>query len=354
MDPKNEAIETNETLDPIAAMDEGIAMADKDEGIEPAPEVVEPEQVEPEPELEPEADPEADPEAEPELEVSPEDAAKAEIEAEADALGLKPGKSRDRFHELTSQVREAAPVMEAIKAANVKAEDLPDIIARAESHVEWVKHVVDTGATPEQYGMTLEFLGDIGAAGKGDMVAAERAFEKVMGEAKALASLLGRPIEGVYDPLDGHDDLKGMVDDLTLDRTKALEIARDRQTAAAIRESQTNNAAATTEASAQAQGIQSLVQIDAHLQANDPDYDRKRPMLNAMVANIRATLPPNQWATATQQAYATIPAMPAPVVVPKRPVGRVPARGGGTHGRMQQAQFDDPMAALDAGIASAS
>lgn len=235
----------------------------------------------------------------------------------------------------------------------MKPEDLPDIIARAESHVEWVKHVVDTGATPEQYGMTLEFLGDIGAAGKGDMAAAERAFEKVMGEAKALASLLGRPIEGVYDPLDGHDDLKDMVDDLTLDRTKALEIARDRQTAAAIREAQSNNAMATSEASAQEQGIHSLVQIDAYLQANDPDYTRKRPILNAMVENIRATRHPSEWAQATQKAYASIPALPAPVVN-KPPVGRVPMRGGGTHGRMQQAQFDDPMAALDAGIASVS
>lgn len=366
MDPNNETPRDdneapNPETDALAAMDEGIKQADADEGVEQAQEVDQPEAEEAQPDGEPEAaeipQPEDGEQEQPD-QPDPEGEAKAAAEAEADALGLKPGKSRERFHELTAQVREAAPVIEAIKAAGIEAAELPEIIQRAQAHNEWVGHVVNTGASPEQYGMTLDYLSDIGAAGRGDMAAAERAFEKVMGEAKALAEMLGKPLEGIYDPLDGHDDLKALVDELAIPREKAIEIARDRQVARTLqqgREASTEQARAQQDVDA---GIDSLIQLDAHFRQNDPGYEQKRPVLNAMVANIRATLPPSQWAQATQQAYASIPAMAAPQTAttpqaPKPPVGRVPLRGAGTHGRLQQAQFDDPLAALNAGIEAA-
>lgn len=349
MDPNNETIEveTPDELDPIAAMDEGIKQADEleVETPEPEPEVAAPEVESVEAENEPAAGGEQQEADTPN-----------EVDAELDSLGVKSAKSRERFHELTNQVKEAAPLLEAIKTAGIELSELPEALARANQHVEWVKHVVDTGASPEQYGTMLEYLADVGAAGKGDMAAAERMFEKVMGEAKALASMLGKPIEGVFDPLDAHEDLRELVDDMSLSREKALQIAQDRQTAQALKaaqaaqgeQAQAQNSEALAK-QAEDQGIDSLIKIDEYLRAQDPDYERKRPMLNAMVANIRATLPVNQWAQATQEAYATIPAMPAP----KPAVGRVPVRGGGVHGRMQPAQFEDPLAALDAGIDAA-
>lgn len=365
MDPNNETTRDdngapNPETDALAAMDEGIKQADADEGIELDQDTEQPEAAGAQPAGEPEGAEIPQPEViEPEQpeQPDPDVEAKAAAEAEADALGLKPGKSRERFHELTAQVREAAPVMEAIKAAGVEAAEIPDIIQRAQAHNEWVGHVVNTGASPEQYGMTLDYLADIGAAGRGDMQAAERAFEKVMGEAKALAEMLGKPLEGIYDPLDGHDDLKALVDELALPREKAIEIARDRQTARAFqqgREVSTEQARAQQE---QEEATRQLIAVDGKLWAEVPGYDHIRPALNAAATRIRATMPPSQWGQAVwEEAQALIPLIPKPAqpAQPDRPpVGRVPLRGAGTHGRLQQAQFDDPLAALNAGIEAA-
>lgn len=362
MDPENE-IETPETTpeqDALAAMDAGIKQADEEAvAVETPPaDAPEGEQSEGEPENgEPVEAPAAEAPAEGEPEQpDPSEQARAEAEAEADALGLKPGKSRERFHELTAQVREAAPVMDAIKAANISAEDLPTVLQQASSHREWVQHVVDTGATPEQYGMTLDYLSDIGAAGRGDMAAAERAFEKVMGEAKALATMLGRSIEGVHDPLEAHPDLRDLVDEMAIPREKAIELARDRDRAKAVEQGQAQMAEQGRAQQEQDEGTRQLIVVDSKLRAEVPGYDHIRPALNAAATRIRATVHPSQWGQAVwEEAQALIPLIPrqAQPAQPERPpVGRVPLRGAGTHGRMQQAQFDDPLAALDAGIAA--
>lgn len=340
----DEPVQTDEHQELMAAMDAGISEADGRD--DDSPDL---EDAEPTPEGQ-DGDAQPEPEQEAEQEQTADEDAKAEVEAEADALGLKPGKSRERFHELTAQVREAAPVMEAIKAAGLAATDIPEIIQRANSHVEWVKHVVDTGASPEQYGMTLEYLADIGAAGRGDMAAAERAFEKVMGEAKALAAMLGKEMEGVYDPLEGHADLQQLVEDLSLTKEKAVEIARDRQTARALQQGREQQAQHESAKQAEQSGIDDLIRLDAAFRQQDPAYDQKRPYLDAMVATIRKTLPPSQWAAATQEAYSRIPTPQAPPPPANPPVGRVPMRGTGTHGRMQQQVFDDPMDALNAAL----
>ena len=271
----------------------------------------------------------------------------AEVEAEITSLGLKE-KSAARFRELTAEVKELAPIREQLKAAGIDdLAQLPRIVQRSRDADDLVAMVQETGATPDQYGMTLDYLKTLNAAHGGDMKAAELALAMVMSEAAELAKALGRELPGIHDPLEGHADLQAAVQAGDMDRKAAAEVAHARfiqQSAQAQRQQQDTSRQSQAEAD---NARNQLIAYDAQMQA-DPQYAAKRPMLNALVSEIRATLPPAQWLAATQRAYLSIPDVPAAQSAPRAPAPVANAvRPSGPRGTLEPASFDSPEDALE-------
>lgn len=277
-----------------------------------------------------------------------------DTEKEVADLNLK-GRTADRFRELSGEVKAAAPVMEAIKAANIPIEQLPSALKAASDHREWVQQVVDTGASPEDYADSLHLLSLVSRAREGDNASAEAALQALAPIVADIARLTGREVPGLFNPIDAHPDLKDAVEVGDMTHKAALEVVRARQLTANTQQQNTQRQQAYAQSQAAQQGVNDLIAIDAEFKASDADYARKRPILNGIVQTIRETLPPGQWATATRKAYAAIQlpaAAPAPVVRATPPVGHVPLRPTGSRANLQP-DFDDPMAAMMAGIQAA-
>ena len=317
----------------VAALDEGVA------SLEPA------EEAEPEPEAAP--DPET-PEPEAPAEPEPDDVEQAVAQAKADGVSEK---GQARVRELATKLKELAPLREALESAGIKdVATLPELVNRAKQGDDLMSYIQETGADAEQYGLTLDYLATVNRALKGDTKAAEKALEVAQREVQQLAALIGREVPGMHDPLAAHADLNAAVEAGEMTRKYALEVAQARQGQNLARATSERSSAEQAQTQAQEQARSALQQFDATMAQSDPTYAAKRPALNQMVAFIRQNLPPGQWLKATQEAYKTIP---APAVAPppaaKPPVG--PVRPTGPRPTMAP-QFDDPMKALEAGVAS--
>jgi hypothetical protein len=336
----------------LAAIDEGIAAAEPVTD-EPAADPV------------PDAEPvPADPAAEPEAAGEPEpvaDEPKAEepkpddTETEIAALGAK-GKTADRIRGLAAEVKELAPIREALTAAGIKdVADIPRLVQKAQTADALAAQVMDTGATPDQYGQALDYLALTSAAAKGDRAAAEQAYELLTNEVKSLAQMLGKELPGIHDPLAAHPELLEEVEAGDLTRARALQIV-------AAMAAQTHQSTAQQQSRAQAEQQHAQQQADAaltalgnSLAAQDPHYLARFPALKAAVNDIRNEYPPDQWVARTQRAYERIAMIPvaAPVaaapVLPK--VG--PVRAQGHAAPPLQPEFKSAEEALEWGIANA-
>lgn len=279
-----------------------------------------------------------------------------DTEDEIAALGLKE-KSAARFRELTAEVKALAPIREQLEKAGIKdVAELPRLVRDAQDGADLVKMVQGTGADPEQFGLTLDYLSAVSAASKGDRAAGEAAWTMWLSEGKALAQALNKEMPGVFDPLAAHDDLADAVEKGDMSRQHALEVAhaRSHQQALSQHRQRTQEQERVTQVQQQAvqQGIASLQQWEQQAMAKDPDYAAKRPALNAKVAEIRQMLPPAQWAYATELAYQAIRAS-APAPAPKLPTPG-PVRPGGPRPTMAPTTFNSVEDALDYGINLAS
>lgn len=280
----------------------------------------------------------------------------ADTEKEITDLGIKNDKTAARFRELTAEVKALAPIKAELEKAGIKdVAELPALVRAAKDGTDLVAMVQETGASPDQFGMTLDYLGLITKAGQGDRAAAEKAFEVVGKEYAELAKALGKELPGVYDPLAEHADLSAAIEAGDMTRKAALEVvaARNATKLQGVARERQQAEAQTTQAqqAALTQGRDSLNALEAELMAADPQYAAKRPALVAKVAEIRQQFPPAQWAAAARLAYQGI-VVAAPAAPAKPAPG--PMRPGGPRPAIAPAVFDDPDAALDAGIAAAS
>ena len=284
----------------------------------------------------------------------------ADTEAEIASLGLKE-KSAERFRGMAAEIKELAPLREAMKAAGIEdVARLPELVQRSKVGEDMVQMVVETGASPEQYGMALDYLGLIGKAQQGDLVAAEKAYEVMGKEYAALAKMLGKEAPGIHDPLANHQDLRAEVEAGDLPRARAVEIAGQRDRAAYtgnVERQRTESQQAAEQA--EQRGIQWLQQFDAEMAQEDPSYAAKRPQLNEAVRQIREQYHPSEWAQRTALAYARIqtPEAAAPAVAaPAAPVQPRPGpvRPSGPRPAMDPTTFASPMDALEYGIQQAT
>ncbi|WP_414488844.1 hypothetical protein [Stenotrophomonas maltophilia] len=365
---------TDQPADVMAALDAGIAAADAETApaAEPASVETPPADAATPPADDHSAAPPADgqPPAQPQEGAPPADgqppaAAEgeqqpdADTEAEIASLGLKE-KSAERFRGMAAEIKELAPLREAMKAAGIEdVASLPDLVQRSKVGEDMVQMVVETGASAEQYSMALDYLGLIGKAQQGDLVAAERAYEVMGKEYAALAKMLGKEAPGIHDPLANHQDLRAEVEAGDLPRARAVEIAGQRDRAAytgSVERQRTESQQAVEQARQDA--FDGLQAYDAEMKATDPSYLAKREVLQGHVKAIMATYPPREWERRTAIAYASIkipeqPMSPAPAAAPAQPRPG-PMRPGGPRPAMDPVAFEDPMAALDYGIQKAN
>lgn len=279
-------------------------------------------------------------------------------EAEIKALGLKEGKSSDRFREMAGEIKALAPVKEALEKAGIKdVAQLPELVQHAKDYSELIGMVQDTGATPQQYGMTLDYLKVINAANSGDRAAAERAYEMVSGELAALAKLIGKEVPGLHDPLAEHPDLVQQINMGEISRPAALELASLRQAHAmddGRRQIEIQRSTAHTE---QQRGVEGLNALGAELSA-DPQYAQKAPVLVAALRAMQETTPPAKWVETARKIYASIPAMAAPAPAPAAAPAPARVTPGPVRGNTVRPAVmpvtDDPFEAMDQGIAAAS
>lgn len=368
---------TDLTTDALSALDAGIAAADADEA--PAAEAAPADTTPPadaaappadDPNAAPPADvqPPAQPEGAPPADGQPPAAADAqpqpdaETEAEIASLGLK-DKTAERFRTLASEVKELAPIRDALKAAGIEdVAKLPDVVKRAEAGDFLFDEISKTGTSPEQYGMALDYLTLIAKAGQGDTTAGEQAWQYMSKEIAVLAKMLGKEVPGVHDPLANHKDLAAEVEAGDLPRARAIEIAGQRDRSAYtdnVQRHQDDTRKAMTQA--QQEAFAGLQAYDAEMAATDPGYLAKRDILQVHVNKIMANYPPREWERRTAIAYSSIklpaesaaappPAAPAQPATP-RPG---PMRPSGPRPAMAPQAFDNPMDALNFGIEEAS
>ncbi|HFK2893423.1 TPA: hypothetical protein ACGY71_001332 [Stenotrophomonas maltophilia] len=365
---------TDQAADVMAALDAGIAAADAETApaAEPAPVETPPADAGTPPADDPNAAPPADgqppaqpqdgappadgqPPAAPEGEQQPD----ADTEAEITALGLKE-KSAERFRGMAAEIKELAPLREAMKAAGIDdVARLPELVQRSKVGEDMVQMVVETGASAEQYSMALDYLGLIGKAQQGDLVAAEKAYEVMGKEYAALAKMLGKEAPGIHDPLANHQDLRAEVEAGDLPRARAVEIAGQRDRAAytgSVERQRTESQQAAEQA--EQRGIDWLKRFDAEMAQEDPSYAAKRPQLSEAVRQIREQYHPSEWAQRTALAYARIQA-PVAAAAPAAPAAPAqprpgPMRPSGPRPAMDPTTFASPMDALEYGIQQAN
>ena len=270
---------------------------------------------------------------------------------EADTLGLK-GKANERFVAMANEIKTLAPLKAALEQAGIKdVAELPTLVKHAKDGADLVEMVKGTGASPDQFGQTLDYLALVTKAGAGDRQAAEQAFAVIESEYQALAKVLGKEVPGVHDPLAEYPDLQKDVEGGDVTRERALEIAQARTAAKVQQEARARQQQTTEQTTAQQRAIDegraALNALEAKLQA-DPHYAAKKPALIAKLGEIRQKFAPDQWAYAAELAYAAIP-NPQPAKPPPSAI-----RPGGPRPAMAPAVFENPEDALEAGIAAAS
>lgn len=227
------------------------------------------------------------------------DEAKAKVDAEIAALGIKNERTAARFHELSARAAEVEPLKAQIAQLEVFRQ-------RA---VEWEEAVTSTGATPEQFGQTMSYLQLLNS---GDPKNYEAAFEMIEREYHGLAKLLGKSAGGAVDPLEGHPDLQQKVANLDMDRETALAWAEERNKTRLTTAVSTTREQQTAAQREQQQGLAAVAQLGEQLRATDPNFDAKYAILAPL---IDATLPahhPSQWAGLVKQMWDRIPAVPVP------------------------------------------
>lgn len=291
------------------------------------------------------------------VEAAKPDEAKSEDSAEKEMadLGIKNERTRERFTALYNENKELRPLKEAMAAAGVTdAAKLPEVFARAKAADEIETAIRSTEASPEQFGMALDYLRLANAAAKGDMKAAEQAYEFMQKELTVWGTLLGKEAAGV-DPLAQHQDLAAAVEAGDMSKKYALELAAQRNQARVVESNRQSQTEAERQTQAMEHGRVALNTLGAELAASDPDYAQKVEFLKPTLAIIRQSLPPERWVEATREAYARLPSIPkpAPAPAPKPAPSHVPLRPAGARGSMV-AITDDPMEALEQGLAAAS
>ncbi len=267
---------------------------------------------------------------------------KEAVDKEITDLGIRNEKAQARFRELAARPSEAeiAPLRE-----------------KAERADEWERQIAATGASPEQFGATVNYTALAVRANAGDIEAARMAYQATKSELEHWAKMLGLEAPGI-DPLDAHPDLKDEVESGALPRARALEVAQARSAAKVTTAATERTTREQQERAAFEQAVTTakaeVSAVGNALKAADPaGYEQKIVLLKPTIAIIRETMHPTMWAAAIKKAYAALPAIPAAPAAPaaRPPVTSMPIRPTGSATNQKPAP-KDPAEAFRMGVES--
>lgn len=319
----------------LAAMDVGLAeVAEADEPAVEAEDVV--------------ADPAAEAVVEPAKDAKPDDAKPeekpADANAEAESLGIKNEKAKERFNALRNENIALHAALESVGIKDVA--DLPQLVETAQMGQRIIDDWANVGVDADGYAGYLAYAQMVQATRSGDMKAAESAFTQVEAEYTALAKLLGKDVGGIADPLADHPDLLADVEQGDITRKHALKLAATRLQDAQRQTAQQAQTTTTQAQQALRDGEAALVAWEQKTAPTDPHYMAKRETLTRQVAAMRKRLPPDQWAEATQEIYEALP-NPAPAAAaPAAKPTPGPVRPGRITPPLKQ-EFESPLSAID-------
>jgi hypothetical protein len=240
------------------------------------------------------------------------------VEDEIKALGLTKDDTQRRFRELANEAREGREYRETVQAQE-----------------KVFQHLESSGITGEQFGMMTAIAGDVNS---NDPARLDRAYQALSAELASLGKKLGKEAPG-YDPLSEFPELAKRVDEGDIDRATAVELAGARRREAVTREHvQVTHAQSeqTRQLNATRDGLNAL---EAELKANDPDYSRKRAILEPIMRATLPGVPADKWVATYAEAYAKLqlPAA-APVVTRPDPANARRPEGGAGGARPKNAE----------------
>lgn len=221
----------------------------------------------------------------------------------------------------------------------------------AEDFNYMVQGVQATGASPEQYGEVLSWLSLFNS---NDPKQQGQALDLLENVADRLATLIGRE-RTASDPLATHKDLVEAVQRKEITEKYAKEVARTRNQGAFRNElTNTTNQQARDQQAAEQERTQARADLNAletRLSRADPHYAAKKAQLVPVLQVAFASMRPNQWAKAFEDAFKKV-RVGTPVafrkggVPPNQPM-RPKGSGGGGGGGMSEGD-GGPKSMLDA------
>ncbi|MGE7136026.1 hypothetical protein ACQKIE_00135 [Luteibacter sp. NPDC031894] len=262
-----------------------------------------------------------------------------ETDAAVTELGLK-GKAELRFREMASTIKTQAQELEPLRAA-------------ADRGQQWENMVLETKATPEQFGQSLGYLAYINS---GDPAKMGQAFDFLLGELQTLGKNIGREVPGLVDPIADHPDLAQAVTFGEMTRAAALELAQRRTVEKRGIEHQTVTSQQATQKAEFDKGMADVTALSEKLKAGDPAFMDKLKVLAPLLDQVRQTVAPSLWVATIEDIYKRIQ-VSAPVVAPpapaRPPVGAMPLRATGAGAPMARSLKDaSEMDAFEMGLQS--
>jgi len=248
------------------------------------------------------------------------DGEKKEGEEKPDDKTAKDGKQPDHVND-PIDARLAPRTQERIRSLADEVKQLRQI---SENNGAMIGAIMDTGATPQEFGAMVGYLGAVHSE---DPARLEAAYQLLQSELQGLAIRMGKPLPEV-NWLDGQQDLIDGIRAGAMTRETAIELAmhraskkrNDAVTAAKAKDAQT---AQSTEQEAKA----ATAELDAlgdELAAADPQYAAKYAIIVPKLKAEMAKLPPKQWKTRFLEEYAKTKVGPKPAPVAAKPAPGAP------------------------------
>jgi hypothetical protein len=286
------------------------------------------------------------------------DAAGGEKDKGADD-GKKPegkdGKEPDHVND-PIDARLAPRTQERIRSLADEVKQLREV---SENNGQMIGAIMNTGATPQEFGAMVGYLG---AVHSDDPAKLEAAYQLLQSELQGLALRMGKPLAEV-NWLEGHQDLIDAIRSGATTRELAIEIAMNRASVKRTKEIAAAKAKQTETVQATEKDTQTATaELDAlgdELLAADPlykaKYDAIVPKLKAEFAKIH----PRQWKTRFLEEYARAKvgapkaapkaAPGAPVVPVNKPKGQPlrPSTPSGTTAKAPGSALDALSSAID-------
>lgn len=234
----------------------------------------------------------------------------------ADGEKKPDGKQPDHVND-PIDARLAPRTQERIRSLADEVKTLREV---SENNGAMIGAIMDTGATPTEFGAMVGYLG---AVHSDDPARLESAYQLLQSELQGLAIRMGKPLPEV-NWLEGQQDLIDAIRSGATTRELAIEMAMHRastkraKTVADAKTQQTATTQATEKDAATA--TTELDALGAELEANDPLYKVKFALIVPKLRAEFAKVPPKQWKTRFLEEYAK-----AKVGAPKPAVAAAPA-----------------------------